>query len=174
VLNIIAALEKHGVGVIDRLQHLAGIVDSPTDFALPDWAMLYSLALEFAPDQIIEVGRGYGNSTCCFLQAAQSLHCGVLSINNSDDGWRRTLPKLQASEPEQWLAPLQLITSDVLKLEPSQVIPPGARRPLFFWDAHGDDVAHYMLERIFPVLEGTDCIVVVHDVSDSRDGLLGT
>jgi hypothetical protein len=44
----------------------------------------------------------------------------------------------------------------------------GAVRPMIFRDAHGYDVAEFVLGRILPFLAGPKALVVCHDMRDSR------
>ena len=69
----------------DRITALYRAVNSPEALTLSQWAQLEAFALAFAPDLIVELGRGGGNSTCCFLEAAHHLRaqgrrCRVLSL----------------------------------------------------------------------------------------------
>src|SRR5918996_4862142 len=57
----------------DRILRLAEAVDWEQDLFPSQWAQLMSLALEFRPDLILELGRGSGNSTCAFVEAAHLL-----------------------------------------------------------------------------------------------------
>jgi cephalosporin hydroxylase len=49
--------------ILTNFPMLAEIVDSPCDLSLGQWYRLRELALAAEPDLIVEVGRGYGNST---------------------------------------------------------------------------------------------------------------
>src|SRR5262245_51478983 len=93
---------------IPRLRRLIEAVGRPTDLSPFQWAQLFAFALEFGPDLIIELGRGWGNSTCCFLEAARILRrqqpCKLLSLS-LDDAWVvRTRPRLQGIATPDWLA----------------------------------------------------------------------
>ena len=55
------------------LRQLIEAVHWTNDLGPAQWAQWYSVALGFAPDLIIELGRGYGNSTALFGQAAWRL-----------------------------------------------------------------------------------------------------
>src|SRR5215212_5051802 len=79
----------------DRFHRMAEAVGSPVDLDLGQWFQLYAFALEVEPDLVLELGRGYGNSTCVFTEAAQTSGGRVLSISNdTPSGWAtRTEPQ---------------------------------------------------------------------------------
>jgi hypothetical protein len=54
----------------DRILSLAQAVDQRSDLLPYQWAQLMAAALDFAPDLILELGRGRGNSTCAFTEAS--------------------------------------------------------------------------------------------------------
>src|SRR5579871_2364551 len=89
----------------DRILALRDAVDHGCDLHPHQWAQLMATALEFAPDLIIELGRGKGNSTAAFSEAA-FLNGGwtrVLSICLSADWEEQTLPRLRPLVSENWL-----------------------------------------------------------------------
>src|SRR3954471_14076850 len=56
----------------DRFAEMHRLFESPAfDLPLEGWRQLYDLTVAFQPDLVIELGRGWGNSTCVFTEAAQ-------------------------------------------------------------------------------------------------------
>src|ERR1041384_1429253 len=69
----------------DRLEALAASVCRPIDMSLPEYGQLFAAALDFQPDLVVEIGRGWGNSTCALTEAANHLRkAKVLSFCLSD------------------------------------------------------------------------------------------
>ncbi len=76
--HVLAALSPRLRTMIDAVAH-------PRDMTLSQWAQLIAFTLEFRPDLILELGRGFGNSTCCFLESARHLEengssCRLVSL----------------------------------------------------------------------------------------------
>ena len=68
------------------LRALISAVDWTNDLWPSQWAQWYSVALGFKPDLILELGRGRGNSTALFCQAAAALGgTKVVSLCHSGD-----------------------------------------------------------------------------------------
>jgi hypothetical protein len=140
----------------------------PGDLPFHEWGQLVAAAVEFAPDLIIEVGRGYGNSTLSFTQAANLLApwgCRVISVclHPWQDAYAAVLP----AATEEFFAPLLVLHGDVRDLDFAQVVL-GATRVLVFWDAHGYDVAACVLGRLMPLLANREHLVLMHDIGDAR------
>lgn len=158
-------------GQADRLRTLIEAVGRPGDFSPPQWAQVNAFALEFAPDLIIELGRGFGNSTCCFLQAAQQLQrrppCQLLSICLTNHWHAVTLPKLEPICTPEWFAPGRLIQGDIVDYNYAALVEK-AERVLIFWDAHGFEVAECVLGNILPLVADRPHAVIMHDMSDLR------
>jgi hypothetical protein len=152
----------------ERLTMLHGVVDSPDDLDLGTIIQLYAFCLEFAPDLIVELGRRYGNSTCVFTQAANELgNTKVLSVDY-DPGWsNRTVSRLKKAVSPAWFDPLLVLKEDILKINFSEIFASG-NRIFFYWDAHGADLAEYVLAEALPHLRHKRHIVVVHDITDAR------
>jgi hypothetical protein len=147
-----------------RFPMLAGIVDSACDLSLGQWYRLRELALAGEPDLIVEVGRGYGNSTVVLTEVAHTLGAEVVSVDSDDQPRFEdvTWPKLRPVVGDEWRLPLEVIRADV-----RDFIPPACERCFLFWDVHGPGVARYMLDRLIPALP-RGSTVVVHDVLSER------
>jgi len=154
----------------DRLVQMHKIVNRPVDLNLGQWVQLYAFCLEFAPDLIIELGRGWGNSTCVFTEAANRLGTGrVVSVgNDAERTWiLQTAPRLREVVPAQWFDALEVVQQDILNTDFSRVLAKGTR-VFFYWDAHGHELGRYLLAEVLPMLAPRAHIVVVHDINDSR------
>jgi hypothetical protein len=154
----------------DRLAALEAAVNSPTNLSPNQWAQLLALALEFRPTLILELGRGLGNSTCVFTEAANRLpagSCRVLSLCFTD-GWQaQTKPRVRAIVPPGWFSPLEARIADILTCDYQSVVRP-QDRVLVFWDAHGFEIAECVLGGILPLLADKPHVVAMHDLSDAR------
>jgi hypothetical protein len=151
-----------------RLQALAKGVNSAGDLSTFQWAQLFSFAMEFAPNLIVELGRGYGNSTCVFAEAANRLpDCRVLSLCNTEFWDRDVQPRLKKVVPASWFAPLDARYGDILAFDFEKALL-GRERVLVFWDAHGFAVAECVLGDILPRLAARPHVVAMHDLSDAR------
>jgi len=171
MIDYTASLWNNRKELIDskkRLRELSEAVSRPVDFGFPDWIQLYSLVLEFSPDLIIELGRGYGNSTCLFTEAVNKSGKGkVVSIGyDSEHAWEKTtVPSLQKLISPQWLDKLHVKQQDIMKTDFTEITRQ-AQRVLLFWDAHGKEVAKYVLAHLFPLLQNKENLIVMHDVTD--------
>jgi len=157
----------------ERLLALATAIDWPNDLLPYQWGQLYAMALEFKPDLVLELGRGYGNSTCVFTEAANRLGgCRVLSLDLSSI-WNKRLGRVRRVVPEEWFAPLSAPLADILAYDYATALA-GAQRVMVFWDAHGYAVAECMLGGILPLLQSRAHLVLMHDLSDARYSTGGT
>jgi len=154
-----------------RFKALSAAVGRPTDLNLYQWVQIAAFALEFRPDLIIELGRGFGNSTCCFIEVAHRLGgagaCRVLSLCLTDDWLTHTVPRLKEVVPPDWFAPAQIEVRSMLEYDVKRGLA-GANRCLVFWDAHGFDIAEWVLGRLLPQLIDKRHLVLMHDMSDNR------
>jgi hypothetical protein len=154
----------------DRLVQLRAAVNWQGDLDLATWVQLYAFCLEFNPDLIIELGRGYGNSTCIFTETANQLgNTQVISIGyDSEKAWNtQTAPRLAGIVSPEWFKPLRILEQDILETNFSEIVSAGTRI-LLFWDAHGKELADYVLGDLIRLLRKKDHIVLVHDIEDAR------
>lgn len=153
-----------------RLTQLHRIVGRPVDLNLGQWIQLYAFCMEYSPDVVVELGRGWGNSTCVFTEAANRLRTTrVVSIGyDSERTWSvQTAPRLGAVVPASWFDVLEVMHNDILQTDFSPILARDSRT-LLFWDAHGHNLARYLLAQVMPILATRDHVVVVHDIADSR------
>jgi hypothetical protein len=152
------------------LRSLVAAVDAEFDLKPPQWAQWYSVALGFKPDLIVELGRGKGNSTAIFCQAASRLgRTRVVSLCVSKYWSEETLPRLRPLVTPRWLGALDARTTDILDVDYETLLH-GAERVLLLWDAHGFEIAETVLGRILPLLSDRPHLVLMHDISDTRYG----
>jgi len=154
----------------ERFELMHRLVGSPPlDLPIENWLQLYALVVDYAPDLVIELGRGWGNSTCVFTEASGLVGCRVVSLgNDSERAWEtRTAPRLKEVLESSWFDPLTVLNADITTVD-SRPLVRGSARPLVFWDAHGTSVADAILKRLFPVLP-SDNRVVVDDIWPSRE-----
>jgi hypothetical protein len=152
----------------ERLRMLRRLVKWSNDLTSPQWAQWYSVALGFKPDLILELGRGRGNSTALFTQAAARLgSTRVVSLCMSSDWQDEVAPTLKASVEPSWFGRLDARRADILTTDYAEIVG-DARRVLLLWDAHGFDVAEVVLGAILPLLVEHEHLIVMHDISDNR------
>ncbi len=152
----------------ERLLDLYEAVDHHSDLYLYQWVQFTTTALEFKPDLILELGRGRGNSTCAFNEAAQYIEgCEVVSICNSEDWEKLTYRRVRKVVPSEWFNSLRIISGDILQMNYDEILE-GKNRILLLWDAHGFDVAECVLGTVLPLLVDKQNFVIMHDISDNR------
>jgi hypothetical protein len=113
----------------DRFATLAALVDATNDLPLEQWPRLHERALASGADLLLEVGRGYGNSTVVLTEAAHHLNSHVVSIGFDEPPAFEaiTWPKLAPVVGMDWRSRLTVVQSDVRDYEP-----PASRRCFLF------------------------------------------
>jgi len=157
----------------NRLREMSEAVSRPVDFGFPDWIQLYSLVMEFSPDLIIELGRGYGNSTCLFTEAVNKNGKGnVVSVGfDSEHAWEKTtVPSLKKLISPGWLEKLEIKQQDIMKIDFTEITRQ-AQRVLLFWDAHGKELAQFIIAQLFPIIQTKEHLIVMHDVTDTGNSV---
>jgi hypothetical protein len=150
------------------LRQLIAAVDRVNDLGPAQWAQWYSVALGFAPDLIVELGRGRGNSTALFAQAARHLGTArIISLCQSDDWTATVAPRIASFVDPQWFATVEARRTDILSVDFEAMLA-AHRRVLVLWDAHGFEIAELVLGEILPRLANRDHLVLMHDISDNR------
>lgn len=154
----------------ERILSLHSAVASPESMSLGQFGQILAFTLEFQPDLIVELGRGNGNSTCLFTEAANQLgpaKCRVVSLCRSPSWSPNPPPAIASVVPEGWFAPLTTLQGDIRDFDYKSILG-GSKRVLLFWDAHGYDIAECVLGGIMPLLVEHEHMVLMHDLSDSR------
>jgi hypothetical protein len=153
-----------------RLRQLIEAVGKPGDFTLYQWGEVFAFTLEFRPDLILELGRGFGNSTCCFLEAASRLRpavpCRMISLDLGHS-WGDTARRLRPRCGPEWFAAGDIRVQNILDVDFARETA-GARRVLVLWDAHGFEVAGHVLGSLLPAIADRPHVVLMHDLSDTR------
>jgi hypothetical protein len=153
---------------LPRLIALKDAVAWESDLNMTQRLCWYALVRDFKPDVIIELGRGYGNSTTVFTEAAQGLgHTEVHSFCNTPDWWTRTEPAVRKVASAEWFAPLRLYLGDLTKLDFAPIVAQ-AESVLLSWDAHGFAVAEHVLGHLMPLIATKRHLVICHDIGDNR------
>jgi hypothetical protein len=150
------------------LRELIAAVGWTNDLAPAQWAQWYSVALGFAPDLIIELGRGYGNSTALFGQAAARLgRTKIVSLCQSGEWASLVAPRIARVVDSAWFANIDARRTDILATDYAEIIA-DHRRVLVLWDAHGFEIAELVLGEILPRLADRAHLLLMHDISDNR------
>lgn len=156
------------------LRRLIAAVDCATDLGPAQWAQWYSVALGFAPDLILELGRGYGNSTAVFAQAARRLDWGkwmkrtkIVSLCRTGDWASTVAPRIARIVDKAWFASVDARMTDILSADYAEILA-DHERVLVLWDAHGFEIAELVLGDILPRLVDRHHLVLMHDISDNR------
>jgi hypothetical protein len=150
------------------LRQLIAAVGCPNDLGSPQWAQWYSVALGFAPDLIIELGRGYGNSTALFGQAASRLgRTKVVSLCQSGEWASIVAPRIARVVDPGWFENVDARRADILSADYAGIIA-DHQRVLVLWDAHGFEIAELVLGEILPRLLDRQHLLLMHDISDNR------
>jgi hypothetical protein len=155
-----------------RILELSTAIDQQSDMLPYQWAQLIATVLEFRPQVIIELGRGRGNSTAAFTQAANILReegtpCTVISLCLSSDWDALSLPRVKKVVPKNWFHPLKALMANITCFDYDSVLK-NAQSCLLFWDAHGFEVAECVLGDILPKMAHMPHLVLMHDLSDTR------
>jgi hypothetical protein len=155
-----------------RILGLSKAVDQQTDLWPYQWAQLMATVLEFRPDVILELGRGRGNSTAAFTEAANLLKneghtTKIVSLCFSEDWDEYTKPRVKKIVSQEWFEPLRPLLADILSFDYDSVFE-GSKSCIVFWDAHGFDIAECVLGHILPKIAGKQHLVIMHDLSDTR------
>jgi hypothetical protein len=150
------------------LRQLIKAVDWTNDLSPAQWAQWYSVALGFAPDLIIELGRGYGNSTALFAQAARRLgRTKIVSLCVSGEWDSLVAPRIAKVVDRAWFASVEARRTDILSADYGEIIA-NHQRVLVLWDAHGFEIAELVLGEILPRLADRQHLLLMHDISDNR------
>jgi cephalosporin hydroxylase len=150
------------------------IVGSPPDnLPLEDWKPLFELAVGHGPDLILELGRGYGNSTCVFTLAANELGCRVVSLGIEGKLiWeKKTTRDLTKRFGGAWLERLDALQADITETDYRPILE-GAKRVFVYWDAHDDednDVSGTVINTLIPLLPPGSMVVVDDIWAAGRD-----
>jgi hypothetical protein len=151
---------------LPRWRRLQDLVARPEDLGPPQWLQLAAFALDYQPDLIIELGRGYGNSTTLFMEVANQLgDCRVISLCNSHAWRKKTRRKLARECDGPWFSAGEIREVDILR---TALDLEGSERCLVFWDAHGFGVAEWVLGHLLPRLSLGSQRIVLHDMADRR------
>jgi SAM-dependent methyltransferase len=148
---------------VERIQRILDAIDAPQDMLPATIFHWYAMVLEFKPDVILELGRGYGNSTAVLTEAANQIGATVKSFD-LNPGWLRK-GSLEGLVDPAWFEALELLHGDLTGEDFGRHI---GDRTLIVWDAHGFDIAETVLGRILPLIAAKPHLVMCHDIADNR------
>lgn len=147
-----------------RMWWLRRLVGDGGNLLFPEWLTMYQQVIELRPDLLLEVGRGYGNSTTLLTEVANELEIPAVSVGlDGTFAWQnRTVPRLERVRPPTWFERLVVIDGLMEETDVDRWLSMSARTFLF-WDAHGRELAEHMVARVLPRLP-TGSRVLVHDI----------
>ena len=150
------------------LQQLIAAVDCTNDLAPTQWAQWYTVVLDYAPDLILELGRGLGNSTSVFGQAAWRLgRTKIISLCQSGAWQNLSAPKIAGIVDSRWFDNIDARLANILTADYGAILR-DHERVLVLWDAHGLEIAEVVLGDILPRLFDRPHLVLMHDILDNR------
>jgi hypothetical protein len=156
------------IGFRPALDRIRLLVNEPGNLSALQGLQLYALCREYRPDVVIELGRGYGNSTCVFASAIEANGGGQLMSFDLDSLWHElTVPKLMTNGFAKIVSRVDARTQDIATVDFGQLVG-DAKKVFVFWDAHGWEAADGVLCRLMPAIAGRKHLVACHDVTDSR------
>jgi hypothetical protein len=132
------------------------------DLFRSDMLALAATVLEYRPDIVLELGRGWGASTALF----RLIGFPTISICQTKL-FDLTMAALAATHPIDWTEGITAIVGKIEAQDYRKLLG-SSRRIFIFWDAHGFDVADIVLGRLLPDLVGHQVLVACHDLRDSR------
>jgi predicted O-methyltransferase YrrM len=152
-----------------RLKLLRRLVAWPINLTWETWLNLTGLVERFQPTFVLELGRGYGNSTAVFTELSRRLDFDIVTIGfDSEHAWETvTSPKIRRFFGGDWFSRLTVMQADITETDLAALVA-DRERVLVFWDAHGDDVAEALTTNLLPHLPSAN-LVVVHDVYDMQE-----
>src|SRR5207237_9057428 len=84
------------------------------------------------------------------------------------DTWRKyTSSEIRKVVPGQWFTALEALECDILTFDIAPYVQK-SRRIVVFWDAHGFEVAEWVLGCLLPQLAFKPHLILMHDLSDMR------
>jgi cephalosporin hydroxylase len=172
IWNNRAALAEMLPALRETRATLQEMMGGPRDFVHQQWLQIASLIYEFQPDLIIELGRGYGNSTCAMAIGAHQLgsKLKLLSICLTTNFIEESRPYLTKRVRDPISLSISLVdarVADIINYDFGEEIR-SAKRVFVFWDAHGFEVASAILQKVIKPLADKEHCVLVHDMADMR------
>jgi len=154
----------------ERFRNFSVAIGELSSLSYYQWAQLASIVLEFRPDCIVELGRDVGNSTACFMEVANLLgptNCHIVSLCRRSEWLTRTTPRIRKLVSPEWFNAADIRVCDIRECD-ARALVKEADRCLVFWDAHGFEVAEWVLGRLLPELVNKPHVILMHDLSDTR------
>lgn len=149
---------------------MRSLVESEGNLSRSQWFQLIALTVGFQPDLVIELGRAYGNSTAAFAEGVDRVgHGRVYSVgHDAERGWdKRTRPRLQKYAGREWVDRVEAVHADITTVDFTAAVA-NASRVIVWWDAHGGELAEFVLREIVAKLVDKPNCIAMHDTSDVR------
>jgi hypothetical protein len=173
-----SAIWKNRVKLTEAIPELRAVratleaaMGGPRDFIRQQWLQIASVVYDFKPDLILELGRGYGNSTCAMAVGMKMLRpgeCRLISLCLSNSFAEVSRPYLDANLGDRTLlSRVEALNGDIAAFDFAPYIE-RSKRILVFWDAHGYELALDILARVYPLLKSKPHLTLVHDMADLK------
>jgi hypothetical protein len=162
------ALVRQSMQLIGHRPVLAEALDKindPRNLSLAQALMLSSVAFDFRPDVIIDLGTGNGNSAATFGLAARAVGAAVYTFDRVER-WQGALDSYLSTIADRF-ARVTPIVGDLTATDFAPLVNPAAR-VLVFWDAHGYAIAERILAHLMPLIADKPHHVICHDMQDKR------
>jgi hypothetical protein len=150
-----------------RLRALWGAIGMPNDLSLSQAAHWFAVTMTYRPDLVIELGRGQGNSTAVFTEAANRLGQTRVKSFCFTAGWPKQREVARVVSDPDWFKPLELHSGNITRIDFAPHVQ-SAQRVLILWDAHGFEVSDAVLGHLLPLVADREHLVICHDISDNR------
>jgi len=138
--------------------------DHPGDMSWSEWVQLYTLTKTYNPDFVLELGRGYGNSTLIFDSALPDDVPFVSLCLNDFGPTESKLKNKNITFRKKTFLKTENIVGYPFQADRDLLF---SKKCLLFWDAHGFEVAEEALSGVLPYLTG-QTLVLAHDIGDLR------
>lgn len=138
------------------------------DLSIPQATLLMAIALDIAPDVIIDIGTGAGNSAITFAVAQSELRSSIYTLGNPsiDRRWSLTVERIRPRIAD-FTEIVNSLDVDITKFDFAPLVR-NAKVVMVFWDAHGYVIADAILCRLLPLIADRQHVIVCHDMSDNR------
>jgi len=140
-------------------------IDAKHSFCFYDWEILFYVCENYKPDQIFEVGRGEGNSTCVLMDYCFRHHnTSLLSLDLYDTWNWEVVQRLPSDIPKDFFKQ-ELKKGDFLDFEIKKLMDRNWEKLLIFWDVNDEKVTQRFVHQLLPELRNRDFLVCMHDIS---------
>jgi len=153
-MTALSAIIRRQLGELERaapqIRAVLNAVGDPANLTVGQALLLYAATLDLAPDLILDLGTGKGNSASIFALAASRLAHIRSEILTFDmlPSWNETLTT--RLKDFRFLGDyVRPVVGDLTRFAFGERLK-HANSVVIFWDAHGFDVAEAVLTRVLP------------------------